>query len=200
MGKTRTKKGSTLRKLSKKYGVKGKTLRELNPDMKGQWGKKGKKKLDKDTMIRLGKGVGIAPWRAELLEDPTYAAFDRNFEFNRDSVHDSFQRLKDRQRIDLTRQDARFDKQRIDNTRQIDRGMEDRGLYRSGQRGIETGRMNNDIDVSRREFTGQQKDARIAGRQAKQEALGALKRNRAEERIGARSRLTERDAQTKYGF
>jgi len=204
MAKYRTKKGDTLRSLSKKYGVKRKKLRKLNPDMKfgkaKSKGGKGFKKFDKDTVLKLGKGVGQPFWKSEVLQDPTYAAFDRNFEYNRSKVHDEFLALKDKLARDLVRQDARYDQQRVEGTRGVNRSMDNRGLYRSGQRHMGLGRMNNKIDFEREQYVSGQGEVREEGRRKKQEAIGDLKRQRAEERLGARSRLTARDAETKYGI
>jgi len=165
----------------------------------GPAGQMGNDNFD-DKGAPKAKIPGMPKWKAELYEDPAYAAFDRNFEYNRSKVQDSFINLKNRLKRDLLRQDTRYDQQRVEGERGIDRSMENRGLYRSGQRHVGIGRMNNKIDFEREHFISGQGEAREEGRRAKQDAIGSLKRQRAEERINARSRLTDRDATTKYGI
>ncbi len=196
MAKYRTSKKDTLRSLAEKYGVTRKRLRDLNPDTK--FGKKGKKKLGGGDILRLGKGVGTPMWRSEVLQDPTYAAFERQFEYNRGKLGSDFVALKDKLKRDLQRQEGIYDQQRIQGHRGIDESMDNRGIFRSGQRHVERGQLSNRIDDTRQRFIDSQGETREEGRRAKREGISSLKRQRAEERVNARSRLTDRDATTKY--
>lgn len=202
MAKYTTKKKDTLKSLAEKWGVTRKRLRELNPDVKfgksKKKGGKGFKKLDPGQVLKLGKGVGVPQWKAELLEDPTYAAFDRQFDYNRSKLQSDFIALKDRLKRDLERQEGVFQEQERQGLEGIDRSMENRGLYRSGQRGIERGELSNRIADSRQRFIDTQGETREEARRAKREGIADLKRRRAEERLQARTRLTQRDAETKF--
>lgn len=204
MAKYRAKKGDTLKKLAKKYGVSRKQLRELNPDIKfgkaKKKGGKGFKNIDKDTLLRLGKGVGQPIWKSEILQDPGYAAFDRNFEYNRSKLQDAFLTYRDQQKVDRERAMADFLDQQTKSARNIDTNASQRGMFRSGQRHVSHGRLQNDMDRLRGKFDASQADSLEEARRRKREGIGDLKRKRAEERLSARDRLTMRDAETKYGF
>lgn len=201
MAKYLAKKGDTLKKLAKKYGVKRKTLRELNPDMKfgkaKSKGGEGFAKL-KGEEIRLGEGVGTPMWKTELLQDPKYAGFLRKFDFDRDVLGDQFQALKDRQARELVRKDVEFDNQLIDNHQRINENADSRGLFRSGQRHIDRGDATSKMALKRQSYVDSQGEAREEGRRAKREGIAELKRKRSEERLGARERLSVRDAETEY--
>lgn len=203
MAKYQAGKKDTLAALAEKYGVTRKRLRELNPDVKfGKAKKKGGQGFQDlaGQTIRLGKGVGQPMWRAEILEDPTYAAFERQFEFNRGRLGSDFLALKDRIMRDRVRQQGIYDQQFAEGLRGINQSMENRGLFRSGMRSVEEGRLKNRIDDTRQRFIDNQNETVEEARRQKREGISDLKRQRAEERLGARTRLTDRDAQTKYGY
>lgn len=199
MARYRTTKKDTLRKLAKKYGVTRKRLRQLNPDVK--FGKKGgRKKIGADTVLKLGKGVGTPFWRSEIMQDPTYAAFDRQFDYNRGNIRSDFLALKEKQKVDLMRQDVNFENSRRVGLQGVDRSMDNRGVFRSGQREVQRGEVRDNVARARTQFIDQQGDTLRKARVDKQRAIGDLKRRRAEERVAARTRLTDRDAETKYGI
>lgn len=202
MAKYTTGKKDTLKSLAEKYGVTRKRLRELNPDVtfgkSKKFGGKGFKTLDPDQVLRLGAGIGVPEWRSEILEDPSYAAFDRQFDYNRSKIQSDFIALKDRLKRDLQRQEGVYQDQTRQGLEGIDQSMENRGLFRSGQRGIKRGELQNRIADQRQRFIDSQGETREEARRTKREGIADLKRRRAEERLGARTRLTDRDATTKF--
>lgn len=205
MAKYTAEAGDTLAKLARRYGVKRRSLRELNPDLKFGKGKKaggqGWRDLDGQE-LRLGKGVGMGKpgWKGVLMQDPKYAAFLRNFDVQRDLTQDRFLQLRDRQNRELERMEPVWSRQREDAFRNVDRSMDSRGVFRSGQRHIERGLRESAIAQARQGYIDQQGEAREAARRSKKEELMGLKRSKMEEKLGARTRLSERDAQTRYGF
>ncbi len=218
MAKYVASQGDTLKSLAKKYGLTRKRIRALNPDLKFGKGKKlggkGFKDLSEQT-IRLGKAVerdAIDPGnqytreharrdrKAELLQDPKYAAFLRNFDHDISTARGDFTSFSDRLDRDLERQDVLYDQQRTDGLRGVDRSMDNRGLFRSGQRGMERGRVINDIDLARQRHQDDVGERRLSAQRDRDTAVGDLRRARDEERLGARERLTMRDAETRFGF
>lgn len=172
MAKYVASEGDTLKSLAKKYGLTRKRIRALNPDMvfgKGKkYGGKGFRDLDGRT-IRLGKAVsrkdidsenqfqrpqdmGPTDRMGEILQDPKYAAFLRNYDYDIAKIRSDFTSLGDRLDRDLVRQDALYDQQRTEGLRGVDRSMENRGLFRSGQRHMNRGRVVNDIDMARQRY------------------------------------------------
>lgn len=203
MAKYSAGKKDTLKSLAEKYGVTRKRLRSLNEDISfGKSKKKGGEgfKSLKGQEIRLGKGVGTPKWRSEILADPTYAAFERQFDYNRGKLGSDFIALKNRLGRDLQRQQGIYDQQLIEGQRGVDETMDNRGLFRSGQRHIDRGRVKNNIDDQRQRFIDTQGETREEARRQKREAIADLKRQRGEQRLQARDRLTMKDAETKYGF
>ena len=137
-------------------------------------------------------------WRAEVLQDPTYAAFERQFEYNRSKIGSDFIALKERLKRDAERYDVKHRMDRRDGLQGINKSMENRGLYRSGQRHTERGDLKNRFSMNRQNFRDEQGERREEARRNKREGIADLKRDRAEERLDARSRLTDRDATTEY--
>lgn len=214
MAKYRTTKGDTLKSLAKRYGVKRKTLRELNEDVQfggaKKKGHKGFQKLDKGTILKLGADVKrkdldprnqVRPGqlrRAELLQDPKYAAFLRNFDYDRSMLRSDFAADRAAEYRELDRMGSEWDYQLDENLRGVDRAMANRGVFRSGQRHLERGRSVNDIDRLRQRYRDQMNERILSGQRTRDRGIADLKRARDEERLGARERLTLRDAETEY--
>lgn len=198
MGRYVAKKNDTLAKIARRYGVDRKTLRKLNKDTK--FGKAGNWKDIKGEELRLGKGVGQPQWKAELMQDPKYAAFQRQFAFDYDKIKDDFIRLRQRQGRDLARMEPVWQRQREDAFRNIDQSFGSRGLYRTGARVLGRGRADSSITQARQGYIDAQGEALEQARYDKHAALNQLKRNRSNERLATRERLALRDAETKYGY
>jgi len=204
MAKYTTSKKDTVASLAEKYGVTRKRLRDLNADTLGHKGDDHRigrdQAIGKGTSLRLGNGVGQPQWKAQLLEDPTYAAFERQFTFNRGKLGSDFIALKEKRKRDSLRQMAMYDEQEKAGLTNIDESAENRGMFRSGRRHVDRGDLVNRMDDTRQRYTDQGNEAIEAGRRAKREGITALKNSRSEARLDARSRLSDRDAQTKFGF
>lgn len=140
----------------------------------------------------------IPEWKSELLADPTYAAFERQFEYNRGKLGSDFIALKERLKRDRQRQKGVWQQQRKQGLQGINESMENRGLFRSGQRHLERGELKNRIADQRQRFIDQQGETREEARRTKRESISNLKRQRAEERVNARARLSDKDATTKF--
>ena len=153
---------------------------------------------DNFTTEAPAEEAGVPKWKAKLLQDPKYAAFLRKFDFDRDVLHDNFQALKDRQKRELARQDVTFDRDLTRNLEGVDRATDNRGMFRSGQRHLDRGTATSDMALARQRYVDEQGENREAGRRAKREGIASLKRSRSEERLGARERLSMRDAETEY--
>ena len=203
--------GDTLKSLAKRYGLTRKRIRTLNPDVKfgkgKKFGGKGFKDLD-GQMLRLGKTIKRSDIdegnrydrTSEILQDPKYAAFLRNYDYDIAKIRSDFTSLGDRLDRDIERQGAMFDQQRIDGLRGVDRSMENRGLFRSGQRHMERGRTINNIEMARQRYNDDVGERRLSAQRDRDTRIADLGRARDEERLGARERLTMRDAETRYGF
>jgi len=202
MAKYTTTKNDTLRSLAARFGVTTKALRTGNvATMKGNWGGKGKKKLTPGTVIKLGAGVGRGQARrAELLTDSSYAAFLRQYKSSKDSVKSTFQALKDQQDVDLTRFNVNNDRVTDRNLVDIDEEADSRGMFRSGERGRDRATEAGDSAMRFTNFTGDQSSELERARRKKQDTLAGMRLARGEERIDARSRITDREATTKYGL
>lgn len=203
MAKYVGKKGDTLGKLARRYGLTKKQLRKLNPDVKfGKRKSKGGKgfRALKGQEIRLGKGVGQPRWKAELLQDPKYSAFLRQFDYDKDKLNNDFIETKNRQARDLARQEDIFREDLINRHRGIDRDSSSRGMFRSGERARTRGRATNELNAERQRFIDIQGEDREEARRNKREAIAGLKRDKMEEKLAARERLTLRDANTEYGY
>ena len=203
MAKYTTTKNDTLRSLAARFGVTTKALRTGNvATMKGDWGGKGKKKLTLGTVIKLGTGVGRGQARrAELLTDSSYAAFLRQYKSSRDSVKSTFQALKDQQDdVDLPRFVVNNDRVTDRNLGDINEESDSRGMFRSGERERDRATEEGDSTMRYTNFTGDQSSELERERRKKQDTLTGMKLARAEERVDARSRITDREATTKYGL
>ena len=203
MAKYTTTKNDTLRSLAARFGVTTKALRTGNvATMKGNWGGKGKKKITPGTVIKLGTGVGRGQARrAELLTDSSYAAFLRQYKSSRDSVKSTFQALKDQQElVDLERFVVNNDRVTDRNLVDINEESDSRGMFRSGERGRDRATEEGDSTMRYTNFTGDQSSELERERRKKQDTLTGMKLARAEERVDARSRITDREATTQYGL
>ena len=203
MAKYTTTKNDTLRSLAARFGVTTKALRTGNvATMKGNWGGKGKKKITPGTVIKLGTGVGRGQARrAELLTDSSYAAFLRQYKSSKDSVTSTFQALKDQQDlVDLPRFNTENDRITSQNLNTINESAEDRGMTRSGQRYTDRAREEGDSAMRLTTFTGEQASELERARREKAYTLAGMRLARAEERVDARSRITDREATTQYGL
>ena len=203
MAKYTTTKNDTLRSLAARFGVTTKALRTGNvATMKGNWGGKGKKKLTPGTVIKLGTGVGRGQARrAELLTDSSYAAFLRQYKSSRDSVKSTFQALKDQQDdVDLPRFVVNNDRVTDRNLGDINEESDSRGMFRSGERGRDRATEAGDSAMRYTNFTGDQSSELERARRKKKDTLAGMKLARAEERVDARSRITDREATTQYGL
>ena len=203
MAKYTTTKNDTLRSLAARFGVTTKALRTGNvATMKGDWGGKGKKKLTPGTVIKLGTGVGRGQARrAELLTDSSYAAFLRQYKSSRDSVKSTFQALKDQQKlVDLPRFVVNNDRVTDRNLGDINEESDSRGMFRSGERERDRATEEGDSTMRLTNFTGDQSSELERARREKANVLAGMRLSRAEERVDARSRITDREATTKYGL
>tara|TARA_R110000787_G_scaffold12753_1_gene40942 strand:+ start:484 stop:996 length:513 start_codon:yes stop_codon:yes gene_type:complete len=170
--------------------------------MKGNWGGKGKKKLTPGTVIKLGTGVGRGQARrAELLTDSSYAAFLRQYKSSRDSVKSTFQALKDQQDdVDLPRFVVNNDRVTDRNLGDINEESDSRGMFRSGERERDRATEEGDSTMRYTNFTGDQSSELERARREKANVLAGMRLSRAEERVDARSRITDREATTQYGL
>lgn len=200
MAKYRTSKGDTLKSLAKQYGVTRKRLRNLNPDFDFGNKKRGFNKIKKGSLMRLGKGVGTPLWQSEILQDPTYDAFLRSKNYNTGRLNSDFETLKTDLDVKLKRQDNIYANNRIQGMRGIDQSASSRGMYRSGARGRERNRFDERATSTLNTFVNRQSDLRDAGRRKMEAGEGDWTRKDTDAKQAARTRLTDRDAQTKYGY
>lgn len=143
--------------------------------------------LVKSILHTAGKGSQL-----ELFNDPAYAAFARTQRIRQAQLEaERAQRLSDiaRQRQIMN---LGFDRQRKQAVEDVNQGFANRGMYRSGARVAKLAEETQDLDLRRQtselQFSGQEADINrtIA------DSIGELSRQRDEQEIAARNRITDR--------
>lgn len=163
--------------------------------------------------LKLGKGNEIdrsklrerlAPRRQEarnerLMQDTGFAAFMRQMGFDATEIENSFLATKEELKAQRMKQMPLFADQAMKEEERVNQSAEASGMFRSGQRLADVSDAVTQVDVRRQDFLDGLRETRRTAREEKNRGLAALERERAEQEIAAAERLTQRDAQTRFG-
>jgi len=135
--------------------------------------------------------VGAAD-TGDLLADQGFAAFMRKMQFDESTIQSSLQAAQEAAQRRITGQAGQYDYQRRASEEGVNQGFESRGMYRSGGRlgKVHEGRTN--IDRAQTEFESGIHEATAKMETDAASSIANLRRERAEQELGARDRLTQR--------
>lgn len=171
-------------------------LGRIKPDIEGwqYWANSG---LDENTMrTRMREAAGLSGKNPaeDLLADQQYNTFLRKMQFDESEIQSGLVAAKEAARRRIDAQSGLYDQQRMQGARGVDDSFEARGMYRSGGRlkSLNENRMG--IDRQQAQFeSGIHSQSAEAERQAAGK-IAEMRRNRAEQELAARDRLTLRSA------
>ena len=174
-------------------------LGRLSPDEEGLAYWSGRTDLDDAGLRRAIRGSALGASAAEsptaaLMADQSYSAFLRKMQFNESQIQSSLQAAQEAAARRIQGQAGMYDKQREQSQRNVDQNFESRGMFRSGGRLKTAAEGRTAIDYQQTQFeTGVQEEKARMEREAAS-SIADLRRQRAEEELGARDRLTQRSA------
>lgn len=131
---------------------------------------------------------------ADLLADSQFSRFLRRMQFDESSIQSSLQAAQEAARRRINSQAGQFDIQREQSSSNIDDDFESRGLFRSGGRLAKLAESGNLISTSQRQFEDSTRGGIAEMERQAAGQIGDLRRQRAEEELDARDRLTIRSA------
>lgn len=174
-------------------------LGRLNPDQAGLEFWTGEGWLDDEaalrTRLRAGAGLEGESVVAPLLADKTYSAFLRNMQFNESQIQSSLQAAQEAAQRRIKAQAPLYDQQRRQSALSTNRNFEARGMYRSGGRLDKLAKDDKSLDYTQRKFESGINDASAEAERQAIADIAKLRRDRAEQELAARDRLTERSVQ-----
>ena len=155
--------------------------------------------LSDEDLRKQIRGAGLGPGagpsvKAPLLADQSYAAFMRKMKFDESQIQSSLQAAQEAARRRITGQAGIFDKQQQTGERNINSSFEGR-QNRSGGRLSRIGESDAAVGRSRTEFGNQIGEATAQMERDAASSIASLRREDAEQQLGARDRLTQRSAQ-----
>ncbi len=170
----------------------------VNPDQAGLdfWMNQGWRDNEAELIRQMRGGAGLNPDPPEsvnqaLLADKNYAAFLRGMQFDESQIQSSLQAAQEAAQRRITAQRDAYDLQRTQGEEGIQRSYEAR-QNRSGRRLLDIARNRSQIDRQQTQFeTGIGDQTAQLERQAAAD-IASLRRQRAEQELGARDRLTQR--------
>lgn len=161
---------------------------------------RGRTDLTDEALRQQIRGAGLGPNVGEsvvapLLADNNYSQFLRGMQFNESQIQSNLQAAQEAARRRITGQAGQYDLQRQQGLQNVDESFESRGMYRSGGRLAKAGEVQRAVDLNQRQFEeGIYEGTAQMERDAAQK-IADMRRQRAEEELGARVRLTEGSAQ-----
>ena len=174
-------------------------LGRLEPDQAGADYWATRTDLNDDQLRNAIRGAGLGPnagasVTAPLLADQSYAAFMRRMQFDESQIQSSLQAAQEAAVRRIQGQAGIYDKQREQGAKGVDQGFESRGMYRSGGRlnALNESRMG--IDVQQRQFESGVQESKAQMERDAASKISDMRRQRAEEELSARDRLTTRSA------
>ncbi|MEM7536261.1 MAG: hypothetical protein AAF639_29020, partial [Chloroflexota bacterium] len=119
-----------------------------------------------------------------------YAAFLRQMEFDETGIQTALERARTAASSNIASQSPMFDLQRKQAARNIDNEAESRGMFRSGRRLERRSEARDAIDLNQRRFEEGQRNSVLGAEQTAADQIARLRRQRAEQELSARNRLT----------
>lgn len=135
---------------------------------------------------------------AAVMKDPAYAAFARRAQLQEAEAQNDLAAFRDEATSAMRLQAGRYDQQRQDVARGHDRDFESRGMFRAGERIKRTADDQARVTFEQQNYELGQRSALAQRERATASTIAALKRQRAEEAVSARQRLTQRAAERAY--
>ena len=152
--------------------------------------------LDENALrsnMRNSAGLSGESVTAPLLADQSYAAYLRGMQFNESQIQSSLQAAQEAAARKIQGQRPTWDQQRTDGAQNIDSGYE-RRQNRSGKRLVDLNKQRSAVDNSQLQFETGINEAKGQMERDAAANIASLRRERAEQEIGARDRLTMRSA------
>ena len=130
--------------------------------------------------------------------DPAFSAFLRAAGIEKAQIRDEIAYRIDQTNREIGRLAAGFDRQREEGVENIDRGFEERGVFRSTARVEKGANLVNDINRQQYDTEEAKKDALDAANRASQAQIAAIQRQIAEERLNAQQTAQAAALQSQY--
>jgi hypothetical protein len=141
--------------------------------------------------IRTAGGFKGKSVTEPLLADQGFAKFMRGQQFNESQIQSSLQAAQEAAARRISGQAGVYDQQRTDARRGTNQGYESRGMFRSGGRLGALHRGQTSIDRNQTTFESGIGEAKAQMERDAAQKIAGGRRQRAEEELGARDRLTQ---------
>lgn len=172
-------------------------LGRLNVDQQGMdfWTGEGFVEDESVLRNRLRGGAGLTgpSVTMPLLADQSYAAFMRKMQFDESQIQSSLQAAQEAAQRRITGQAGVYDQQRKQSEDGVNSSFEAR-QNRSGGRLVKINEGRTAIDRQQTEFKNNIGEASAQMERDAASSIADLRRERAEQELGARDRLTQRSA------
>lgn len=132
------------------------------------------------------------------MMDPAYAAFARKADLEESTIESNTQARRESVNRAMQLQKGRYDMQREDVADRYDRDFESRGMYRAGERLARTAKDQNRVSYDQNLYEHGQREQLSAYETNAAQQLAQSRRQRGEEQIAARGRLTQRATERAY--
>jgi hypothetical protein len=173
-------------------------LDRVVPDQAGSEYWMSREDLDDDALrlaIRNAGGKRGESVTAPLLADNQFSAWMRGQQMNESTIQSNLQAAQEAANRRIHGQAGIYDRQRKQSERSTNQGYESRGMYRSGGRLNKVHDNRLGIDLQQRQFEDGINESKAQMERDAGSKVGDIRRQRAEQELGARDRLTQRSVE-----
>jgi len=193
------KAGDTLSKIAAQYGTTWQELQKLNAIKNANVIRSGQSITLPGESVAATTGSGEPDYEVDIMQDPKYAAYKAQFDYDRDILRSDYDAAKERLDRDITAKEDDWSYDRDTAKKKVDLDFRERGLFRAGARFDERAHKLNAVELTRGQYLRDIDEKKGSLTSAFNKDQSMISGAETREKLEARQRLSLRDAEATYG-